>query len=328
VKVGVIGFGYWGPNLVRNLFASRRCQSVHCFDAAPKALHNAIGRFPLLIPETSLENLLAVSDAVMIATPVKSYYTLAREALAAGNAVFVEKPMTSSFAEGAKLLDFAAQKRLPLMTGHTFLYSPAVLKIREYIDDGTLGEIFSLSSSRVNLGIHRQDVNVIWDLAPHDISMLLYWLQESPTRVAAMGRACVGSNIDVASLHLEFPSGCIANIEVSWLAPNKLRRTVVVGSHKMVVYDDTLANEKIKLYDSSASVMSTPASFGEYQLTYRSGDLLSPAWKLPNRCSPRPTLSSTGSNSSRSRKTTAGSRSRSLPPSKPLVVPCWKTGAS
>jgi predicted dehydrogenase len=119
-------------------------------------------------------------------------------------------------------------------------------------------------------------VNVIWDLAPHDLSMLLYWLQESPTRVAAIGRACVGHNIDVASLHLEFPSGAIANLEVSWLSPNKLRRTVLVGSEKMVVYDDTLPNEKIKLYDSSATLMNTPSSFGEYQLTYRNGDLLSP----------------------------------------------------
>lgn len=277
MNVGVIGCGYWGPNLIRNLFASGRCRSIYAFDAAPKALQKSVGQFPGLTPATSIPELLTRCDAVMIATPVKSHYALARQALLAGKGVFVEKPLTSSFSQALELVELASRSRLALMTGHTFLYSPAVSKVRQYIADGTLGEVFSLSSSRVNLGIHRHDINVIWDLAPHDLSMLLCWLQESPIRVAAIGRACVGQNIDVASLHLEFPSGAIANLEVSWLAPNKLRRTVIVGSKKMVVYDDTSTNEKLKLYDSSARVMSSsPSSFGEYQLTYRNGDLVSP----------------------------------------------------
>ncbi len=276
MKVGVVGCGYWGPNLVRNLLATHRCETIYCYDAAPKALQNLLGRFPSITPTVGLEDLLGLCDAVIIATPVKSHYAIAQQALLAGKGVFVEKPLTSSYAHAAELVEMAGRRQLALMTGHTFLYSPAVRKVQRYIVDGVLGEVFSLSSSRVNLGIHRQDVNVIWDLAPHDLSMLLYWLQESPSRVAAIGRACVGNTIDVASLHLEFPSGAIANIEVSWLAPNKLRRTVVVGSLKMVVYDDTQPNEKIKLYDSSASMMPAPASFGEYQLTYRNGDLVSP----------------------------------------------------
>jgi predicted dehydrogenase len=276
VKIGVVGFGYWGPNLVRNLFASRRCDAVYCFDAAPKALQNAVAQFPFLTPATSLDELISLCDGIMVATPVKSHGAISRKILDANKGVFVEKPLTASFAEAEELFEIASRKKLPLMTGHTFLYSPAVRKIREYIEEGALGEVYSVSSSRVNLGIHRQDVNVIWDLAPHDLSMLLCWLQESPVRVSAIGRACVGKNIDFASLHLEFPCGCIASVEVSWLAPNKLRRTVVVGSRKMVVYDDTLADEKIKLYDSSASVRDLPSSFGEYQLTYRSGDLISP----------------------------------------------------
>lgn len=200
MNVGVIGYGYWGPNLVRNLFASGRCDSICCFDADQRALRKAVGQFPALIPTASLQETFELCDAVMIATPVKSHYAITHQALSAGKAVFVEKPLTSSFAEGVELTKLAARKNLALMTGHTFLFSPAVRKIRQYVLNGALGEVFSLSSSRVNLGIHRHDVNVIWDLAPHDLSMLLYWLQESPTRVSAMGRACIGRNIDVASL--------------------------------------------------------------------------------------------------------------------------------
>ena len=276
MKIGIVGCGYWGPNLIRNVLATQRCEQLFCYDAAAQALEKALLRFPSITPSPSLQTLIEDSDAIMIATPVKAHSAIARHALAAGKGVFVEKPLTSSYSEAAELLEFASQKKLPLMTGHTFLYSPAVRKIQKYVTEGVLGEIFSISSSRVNLGIHRQDVNVIWDLAPHDLSMLLFWLQESPIRISAIGRACVGRTIDVASLHLEFASGAIANIEVSWLAPNKLRRTVIVGSRRMVVYDDTQPNEKIKLYDSSASVLPAPSSFGEYQLTYRNGDLVSP----------------------------------------------------
>lgn len=276
MKVGVIGSGYWGPNLIRNLLATKRCDSLYCFDAAPQSLHKALTQFPTLVPTTSVDELLHSCNAVMIATPVKSHAAIARAALAAGVAVFVEKPLTTSVAEAVELVEAATRKNLPLMTGHTFLYSPAVRKIQQYISSGALGEIFAISSSRVNLGKHRQDVNVIWDLAPHDLSMLLCWMQEGPTRISAFGRTCHPRNTDIAYLHLEFPSGVIAHLEVGWLAPSKIRNTRVIGRRKMVVYDDTSADEKIKLYDSGASVVTNPSSFGEYQLTYRQGDILSP----------------------------------------------------
>jgi predicted dehydrogenase len=160
------------------------------------------------------------------------------------------------------------------MVGHTFVYSPPVRKIKECCDRGQLGHLYFLSSYRVNLGIHRRDVDVLWDLAPHDLSMFLYWMQETPVRVSAAGRACIGKLLDIASLRLEFASGAIAHLEVSWLAPSKLRRTVVVGSKSMVLYDD-MDVEKIKLYDRGV-LLDAPNSFGEYQLTYRSGDIISP----------------------------------------------------
>ncbi|HEY3929830.1 MAG TPA: Gfo/Idh/MocA family oxidoreductase [Candidatus Koribacter sp.] len=276
MRVGVLGCGYWGPNLVRNLFATGRCSTIECFDASPKAMAKVLGQFGGVVPATNVEALIEECDAVVVATPVKSHHALAREALRAGKAVFVEKPLTASVAESLDLVELATRKHVPLMTGHTFLYSPAVRKIRQYIEDGTLGDIHYLTSSRENLGTHRADVNVLWDLAPHDLSMLLYWLQEAPRRVAAFGRACVGRHIDFASLHLEFPSGTAATVGVSWLAPHKLRRMVVSGKQRMVIYDDTASNEKIKLCDSGASLVEAPASFGEYQLTYRNGDILSP----------------------------------------------------
>jgi predicted dehydrogenase len=276
MKVGVIGCGYWGPNLLRNLFTTGRCREIFCFDASPATMQKALGRHPYMHPATSVNEILAVCDAVMIATPVKSHYSLARAALQNGCGVFVEKPLTASYVEAVELIRMAKRERLPLMTGHTFLYSPAVRKIRSYIDSGTIGGMHWLRSERVNLGIHRQDVNVIWDLAPHDLSMFLYWLQESPMRVSAVGRRCLGSNMDVATLNLEFASGAVASVLVSWLAPIKLRQTVIIGTEKTVVYDDTSTNEKIKLHDTGAKIEETPASFGEYQLSYRTGDLLSP----------------------------------------------------
>jgi predicted dehydrogenase len=234
-------------------------------------------RFPSLRGASSLVEIVDLCDAVMVATPVNTHYTIAKMALQAGKAVFVEKPLTNNSIEADELVALAEEQGVVLMAGHTFIFSPPVRKIKQYIDEGALGQTYFISSSRVNLGLHRRDVNVIWDLAPHDISMLIYWLGESPNEVSAVGRACVGPMIDVASIHMRFPSGTLANIEVSWLAPSKLRRTVIVGSKRMVVYDDTLPSEKVRLYDRSAVIERiSPKSFGEYQLTYRDGDLLSP----------------------------------------------------
>jgi predicted dehydrogenase len=273
MNVGVIGLGYWGPNLIRNLLESQRA-NVHCFDTNPLAMVRLKSRFPSVTFCSSSKALLQQCDAVMIATPVLTHYSLVKEALEAGKGVFVEKPLSSSSAEALELIQLAEQRGCVLMVGHTFLYSPAVNRAREYIRSGVIGDLYFLSSSRVNLGIHRSDVDVIMDLAPHDLSTFIYLLGEYPIRVSAFGRACFGKMLDVASLRLEFPSGIFANLEVSWLAPRKLRRMVVVGSKSMLVYDDT-AVDKIQLYDRGVA-MGAPNSFGEYQLTYRTGDITSP----------------------------------------------------
>jgi predicted dehydrogenase len=195
--------------------------------------------------------------------------------LRAGKHVLVEKPMTSSSAEAEELICLADERELILMPGHTFLYSPPVNMVRELIRAGELGEIYFISSSRVNLGIHQSDVSVIWDLAPHDFSILRYWLDDTPTHVSALTRSCVVPGVaDVAFVDLEYTSGTIVHVELSWLAPSKLRRTAIVGSQKMAVYDDT-STEPVRVFDSGVA-LSDPQSFGEYRLSYRTGDIVSP----------------------------------------------------
>ncbi len=275
MKIGVLGCGYWGPNLVRNLVELNRASRIYCYDEDPRRLAALYRRYPCVSTAASADELIERSDAVMVATPVTTHYSLVREILMRGKAVFVEKPLATSSDNAADLIQLAWANDLVLMVGHTFIYSPPVRKVREYIENGTLGKLYFLSSERVNLGIHRNDVDVLWDLAPHDISIFLYWLGEMPSRAAAVGRACVGSMMDVASIHFEFPSGVLANIEISWLAPSKLRRTVIVGDQKMIIYDDTESIEKIRLCDHGI-LLRTPETFGEFQLTYRTGDIISP----------------------------------------------------
>jgi predicted dehydrogenase len=277
VTVGVVGLGYWGPNLVRNLHELHAAEVAYVCDLQQEAL-DAIGRrYPGIRRTTSYEELLGdeALEAVAIATTVGTHYELAAAALEAGKHVFVEKPLASSSAEGVALIRLAEEARLVLMPGHTFVYSPPVNLIRDLIDSGELGEIYFLSASRVNLGIHQPDVSVAWDLGPHDFSILRYWLEEMPATVAAMSRSCIIPGIaDVAFINLEYPSGTLAHVEMSWLAPSKLRRTAIVGSRKMVVYDDT-SNEPVRIFD--AGVMPrNPETFGEYQLSYRAGEILSP----------------------------------------------------
>jgi predicted dehydrogenase len=214
-------------------------------------------------------------DAVVIATPVSTHEELVAAAVAADKHVFVEKPLTQSWLTAHRLIDEAEQRGVVLMPGHTFLYSPPVLMIGELIQSGQLGEIYFITSSRVNLGLHQPDVSVTWDLGPHDFSILCYWLGALPSSVSAVSRGCVVSTLpDVAFISLEFPSGTIAHVELSWLAPSKLRRTAIVGSEKMVVYDDT-SNEAVRIFDSGV-VPPSPQTFGEFKMSYRSGDVVSP----------------------------------------------------
>jgi predicted dehydrogenase len=277
IRVAVVGLGYWGPNLVRNLHEVPGAEVVMVCDLREDALAAITRRYPAVEATTCFPDVLADEriDAVVIATPVSKHYPLAAAALAAGKHVFVEKPLAASSEESRALIDQADRGGLVLMPGHTFLYSPPVMMVRDMIEAGELGEIYFISTSRVNLGLHQPDVSVAWDLGPHDFSILRYWLGETPRYASALSRGCILPQIpDVAFINLEFPSGTVAHVELSWLAPSKLRRTTVVGSRKMVVYDDT-SSEPVRVFDSGA-VLPNPETFGEYKLSYRTGDIVSP----------------------------------------------------
>jgi predicted dehydrogenase len=277
VRVAVVGVGYWGPNLVRNLVEHEGAEVACVCDRDHAALARVQNRYPW-IPTTTNIDLVLRDDGVeasAIATPVSTHGPLARGALSAGKHVLVEKPLAASAAEAVDLIELARRRELVLMPGHTFLYSPPVNLVRDYIAADELGEIFFISTSRVNLGLHQPDVSVVWDLAPHDLSILCYWLGERPAAVNAISRGCIIQSVpDVAFVNLEFPSGTIAHAELSWLAPSKLRRTTVVGSRKMVVYEDT-STEPVRLFDSGVALRD-PQSFGEYRMSYRTGGIVSP----------------------------------------------------
>lgn len=278
LHVALIGYGYWGPNLLRNFMELRGVWVSWVCDLRPESLAKAKGRCAGLHTTQDVDDVLAATDvdAVVIATPIGTHYELAAAALKAGKHVFVEKPMTADIGQAESLIDLAAARELTLMVGHTFVFSPPVRKVKELIDDGTLGDIYFLTSQRVNLGLHQKDVSVVWDLAPHDISILQYWLGETADSVSTMGRGCVVADIpDVAFINLRFPSGVVAEIQASWLSPMKLRRTIVVGSRRMLVYDDTESVEKVKLFDHGVDFRE-PSDFGEFQLSYRTGDIISP----------------------------------------------------
>ena len=277
VRIAVVGLGYWGPNLVRNLHELPEAEVSYVCDGRAEPLEAIRRRYPAIGVTRSYDAVLnnPMIDAVAIATPVSTHFELAARALEAGKHVFVEKPLAGSSAEARELIDLAQALGLVLMPGHTFLYSPPVDAIRGLISSGELGDIYFISTSRVNLGLHQADVSVVWDLGPHDFSILRYWLGETPSHVTALSRGCVIPSIpDVTFINLEFPSAAIAHVELSWLAPSKLRRTTVVGSQKMVVYDDT-STEPVRVFDSGVD-LPNPETFGEYRLTYRTGDILSP----------------------------------------------------
>jgi predicted dehydrogenase len=276
IRVAVVGLGYWGPNIVRVLQELPDAQPTYACDVRPDRLHKISERYPAVRPTTSYDVILQNDevDAVAIATPVSTHFDLAAAALEAGKHVLVEKPLAASSAEAEQLIRLAQKKRRTLMPGHTFLYSPPVLAGAELISSGELGHVYFISTSRVNLGLHQPDVSVVWDLGPHDFSILRHWLGETPSRVSAISRSCIlDGTPDVAFVDLEFPSGTIAHVEMSWLAPSKLRRTAIVGSRKMVLYDDT-SPEPIRIFDSGAD-LEDPKTFGEFQLTYRVGNILS-----------------------------------------------------
>jgi predicted dehydrogenase len=281
MRVAVLGVGYWGPNLIRNLHAIDGCEGVVAYDIDESRLKGIVRAFPSTAVAPDFDAVLEDRDigAVVVATPGATHAELARSALEAGKHVLVEKPLAMTRTDAVGVVELARRRGLLAMAGHTFLYSPPVIAVRSLIRSGEIGVPLHVQSSRVNLGMHRSDVDVIWDLAPHDVSILQAWLDEQPRRVSAIGRSRNGTPTDVAFLNLEYPSGCLANVHLSWVAPTKVRRMTIVGSRKMVVYEDTNTEEPIRLYDSGAEPpdpddLNAPA--GQFTWTYRTGDVLSP----------------------------------------------------
>jgi predicted dehydrogenase len=278
--IGVVGLGYWGPNWVRNLHQLRQARRVVACDLDAKRRDHVSGLYAGVEGSSSLDELLRDSEieGLVIATPVSTHFPLAKKALMAGKSVLVEKPLAMSSAQAAELVRIARDNGRVLMVGHTFEYSAPVLKMRDIIESGELGDMFYLSSIRANLGLIQHDVNVAWDLATHDISIILMLMGgRIPEAVSCQGQSHYKKGIeDVAMLSLHFPRNVIAFIHVSWLDPNKIRRTTLVGSKKMLVYDDLALQEKIRIYDKGVDVAPYYDTFGEFQFSYRYGNVMIP----------------------------------------------------
>jgi predicted dehydrogenase len=279
VTVGVVGCGYWGPNLIRNLRQSQDCQLKLICDASEQRLQHMRRLHPGVATTTRFEDLLNDSqiEAVVIATPVRFHYEMAKACLNAGKHVFIEKPMARTVAEAEELVALADQQGLVIMVGHTFLFSPAVRRIKQIVDSGDIGEIRYISAERLNLGLFQKDINVAWDLAPHDISIILHLLDQTPTGVSCQGNAHVTQGIeDVTMMYLTFPRNCCAFIHNSWLDPKKVRQMTIVGSKRMIVYDDTEPLEKLRLYDARVEVPPHYDTFAEFTYSYHHGDVYVP----------------------------------------------------
>ncbi len=279
IKVGVVGCGYWGPNLIRNFRSLPDCQLKLMCDVNESRLKHLRSLYPEVKGETDFNHVLngAGLDAVVIATAVKLHFPMAKASLLAGKHTFVEKPMASSAGECQELIDIARQKGLVLMTGHTFLYSPAVRKIKEIVDKGDIGEIRYISARRLNLGLFQKDINVAWDLAPHDISIILHIMEEFPVTVNCRGSAHITPGIeDVTTMCLSFRKQRTAIIHSSWLDPRKIREMTIVGSKRMVVYDDVAPLEKIRIFDARVERPPHYDTFAEFHYAYHYGDMYAP----------------------------------------------------
>lgn len=289
LRVGIVGVGYWGPNLARNVAEARGAELVAVADLSEERLAHLGRRHPDLKTTTSYLDLVDFDiDAVIIATPPASHYVIARSFLERGIHCLVEKPLATTVEDAAALVDLARTKGVRLMTGHTFEYNPAVHKIRSMIRSGELGEVYYLDAVRTNLGLFQMGTDAMWDLAPHDISIANYLLDAQPERVSAHGSSFVMREVginDVVYLHLEYPGGKRANIRVSWLDPNKTRRTTVVCDKKMLVYDDVETLEKLRVYDKGVDAIPFTDTYGEFQCSYRYGDVTIPhlSWQEPLR---------------------------------------------
>src|SRR4030095_2952788 len=278
INLAVIGYGYWGPNLVRNFQEIDGARVALCCDAMSERLAKAKSKYPSVDATNAYENVVTNPeiDAAAIATPIGTHYQLARKALEHGKHVLVEKPLAASVSEAESLIEIAAKRSLTVMVNHTFIYTGAVRKMKEIIDRGDLGELYYFDSVRINLGLVQHDVNVLWDLAPHDIAILDHLVKERPISVCANGACHLGNGVEnVAYLSVYFNSGFIAHFHNNWLAPVKIRTVLLGGSKKMILYDDMQVSEKVKVYDRGVDVNS-PDNIHRALIAYRLGDMWAP----------------------------------------------------
>ncbi len=280
LRVGIAGVGYWGPHHVRNFNQLDGVRVTVVADRDPQRRAHIAGLYPATRVLDDADVLLAQDDvdAVVVATPAGSHYAIARAALESGRHVLVEKPLTTTVADAEGLVALAESRGLVLASGHTFLYNPAVRKLREILASGELGEVRYVDSVRANLGLHRKDVDVAWDLAAHDISILLYLLGESPAQVTALtGDFNRAGTAELAYLGMRFPGGVVAQVHASWLFPVKVRRMTVVGARRMAVFDDVEPTEKLRIYDRGVDRLPYADTFGDFHLSYRNGEITAPA---------------------------------------------------
>jgi predicted dehydrogenase len=277
LRMGVLGYGYWGPNIVRNFHGQEQSRVVTVCDQSAKALQRVQRTYPEMHVTTDYNELLRATDvdAIAIVTPVGTHYQFAKAALDNGKHVFVEKPFTCTSAQAEELIELAERKKLKIMVDHTFLFTGAVKRIHQFIEDGTLGDLYYYDSTRINLGLLQHDVNVMWDLAPHDLSIMNYLIKGKPEAVVATGERHLNHVADVAYMTIYYPRNVIAHINVNWLSPVKVRTTLIGGEKKMLVWNDLEADEKIKIYDKGVQMSNGE---GRYNLmvSYRSGDMWAP----------------------------------------------------
>jgi predicted dehydrogenase len=282
IRIGVIGSGYWGPNLIRNFSEIPISEVVAVSDLREDRLKSIHDKFNEIVVTTDYRDLFGMNlDGIVIATPPVTHYDLARDALDHGVHVLVEKPLTTDIRQAESLVELAAQKDRILMVGHTFEFNCAVQILKKLLDNGEVGKIHYVDTARLSLGLFQRDMNALWDLAPHDISIITYILGKNPLSVEVYGTDCVYKGVhDVVYMNLFFPDNILAHIHVSWLDPCKVRRVTVVGSQKMIVYNDIEPLEKIKIYDRGVESPNYPSNFGEFQCSYRYGDIVIPNIKF------------------------------------------------
>jgi predicted dehydrogenase len=277
MNFGVIGYGYWGPNVVRNLTSLEDSEVLAIADMNPAARKRAEKSYPGITVTPNAWDVISSSkiDAIAVITPVWTHFELAKAALENGKHVFVEKPFTSTAAQGEELINLALKKNLKIMVDHTFLFTGAVKKISQLLDEGTLGKLYYYDSTRINLGLFQHDINVLWDLAPHDLSIMDYLIRASPEAIVATGQKHLNGCEDVAYMTLYFPDKVIAHINVNWLSPVKVRTTLIGGEKRMLVWNDLEADEKVKVYDRGVDITSREGVY-ELLVNYRSGDMWAP----------------------------------------------------